>query len=211
MAQLIQGTDITLYTETGAETVSNVLIGEPVFSQPVEGGGHQVTYTLALPKGDTHDWTDRKVGFFGQLWRTIGSPVQGIVENIPLCWNKKIQVRQLRSNGSCTVYEQKSYVRHCFAGVFISDRRGTSTHKAGDQADGEMTVRIYGICGDGYIPRAGDILVPSEINFAFDTETEQKLSESMAQFRASYAGYAVIRSVGTEYSGDDPDIVLTAR
>ena len=211
MGQLIRGTDITLYTASGTETVSNVLIGEPVFAQPVEGGGHQVTYTLAIPKGDTHNWTDRKVGFFGQLWRTVGSPVQGIEENIPLFWNRKIQVRQLRTNGSCTVYAHQSYVKHSYPGVFITDRRGTLTQKTGAQTDGELTVRIYGIGGDGYLPHSGDILVPSAVNFVFDTETEQTLSASMAQFRTLHSGFAVIRSVGTEYDGGDPDIILTAR
>ena len=56
--------------------------------------GRRLAYTLAIPKGDTHDWEDAKVEFFGQSFRTCGGVVQGIESMIPLCWNKKVQVVQ---------------------------------------------------------------------------------------------------------------------
>ena len=56
--------------------------------------GKTAVYQLAIPKGDTHDWTNAKVKFLGQTWRTIGIPEEGIVENIPLKWNRKIKVER---------------------------------------------------------------------------------------------------------------------
>lgn len=54
--------------------------------------GKKAVYTLAIPKGDDHSWIDTKVDFFGRTWRTFGFPIEGIEENIPLNWNKKVQV-----------------------------------------------------------------------------------------------------------------------
>lgn len=210
MRQMIHGTDITLYTASGAETVSNVLIGEPQFAGAETSGGSTVTYTLAIPKGDTHDWTDRVVSFFGQMFRTVGSPVQGIDANIPLSWNKKITVRQLAVNGAATVYESESYTRHLFPQVYLRDHRGSKTLKTGEQKSGRLTVRLYAVCSaDGYIPKPGDILVPEACEFAFDTATQQSVSESMAAFRQQYS-FAVIREVTEEYCGTVPDIIAAA-
>ncbi|WP_125771991.1 hypothetical protein [Companilactobacillus furfuricola] len=54
--------------------------------------GKKAVYDLAIPKGDTHDWIDKKVQFFGKTWRTIGVPLEGIEDMIPLDWNKKVTV-----------------------------------------------------------------------------------------------------------------------
>lgn len=56
--------------------------------------GKKAVYTLAIPKGDTNNWTDAKVRFFGETWRTFGLPLEGIEEMIPLDWNKKVQVER---------------------------------------------------------------------------------------------------------------------
>jgi hypothetical protein len=77
--------------------VDNVLIGEPSaddVTAEINLTGKHVAYTLAIPKGDDHDWTDTEVQFFGKKFRTIGAPVQGIEENIPLLWNKKVKVER---------------------------------------------------------------------------------------------------------------------
>lgn len=108
---LIKGITVTLYeqTETGVDEfnretfvenpvlVDNVLIGEPATQDiinEINMSGKKLAYTLAIPKGDTHDWTDKKVSFFGSMFRTIGEPMQGIEENIPLDWNKKVKVER---------------------------------------------------------------------------------------------------------------------
>lgn len=54
--------------------------------------GKKAVYDLAIPKGDTHDWTNKEVQFFGKKWRTIGVPLEGIEDMIPLDWNKKVMV-----------------------------------------------------------------------------------------------------------------------
>lgn len=85
-----------VYTET-AVTVDNVLIGEPSTEDVVAElnlSGKRLAYTLAIPKGDTHTWTDRTVEFFGEKFRTIGEPTQGIDHLIPLSWNKKVKVER---------------------------------------------------------------------------------------------------------------------
>lgn len=83
-----------IYTET-KKTVENVLIA-PVSDQEIlettNLTGRKAIYQLGIPKGDGHDWVNVNVGFFGQIFRTIGEPTEGIEEMIPLSWNKKIKV-----------------------------------------------------------------------------------------------------------------------
>lgn len=54
--------------------------------------GKKAVYTLAIPKGDTNNWEDAEVIFFGKRWRTFGIPTEGIDHLIPLDWNKKVMV-----------------------------------------------------------------------------------------------------------------------
>ena len=56
--------------------------------------GKKAIYTLGIPKGDTHDWEDKEVEFFGQRFKTFGFTTQGIEELIPLDWNKKVMVEK---------------------------------------------------------------------------------------------------------------------
>lgn len=77
--------------------VDNVLIGEPSTEDVANEfnlSGKTVAYTLAIPKGDTNDWTNRQVSFWGETFRTIGSPTQGIETLIPLDWNRKVRVER---------------------------------------------------------------------------------------------------------------------
>ena len=106
---MLKGIDFILYekTQTGEDgfhdpiyeetpvTVHNVLVGEPSAEEittELQLTGRRLAYTLAIPKGDAHDWNDVLVEFFGQHFRTCGGVVQGIERMIPLCWNKKVQV-----------------------------------------------------------------------------------------------------------------------
>lgn len=52
--------------------------------------GKKVVYTLGIPKGNTNNWQDSTVEFFGQKFRTFGIPQEGIEDLIPLRWNKKV-------------------------------------------------------------------------------------------------------------------------
>lgn len=56
--------------------------------------GKTSVYTLAIPKGDTHDWKNKKVEFFGQTFRTFDDPIKGIDALIPLDWNMKVKVER---------------------------------------------------------------------------------------------------------------------
>lgn len=108
---MIKGIDITLYEQTPAEpddfgaerytetpvTVSNVLVA-PATSQEVLDTinlyGKKAVYTMAIPKGDEHDWEDKRVSFFGEDWHTFGIPLIGIECDIPLDWNMKVMVER---------------------------------------------------------------------------------------------------------------------
>ena len=56
--------------------------------------GKKISYTLGIPKGDTNDWENKEVRFFGKRWRTVGIPLEGIESMMPLEWNKKVMVER---------------------------------------------------------------------------------------------------------------------
>ena len=83
-----------VYAET-AVTVQNVLIGEPTTDEvtsSVELYGRKIEYMLGIPKGDAHNWEDVTVEIFGKKFRTFGATIQGIEENVPTPWHKKVRV-----------------------------------------------------------------------------------------------------------------------
>ncbi len=85
-----------IYTETAVD-VSNVLVYPASTQEILETTnlyGKKAVYTLAIPKGDTNDWEDRRVSFFGEDWHTFGIPTKGIDANIPLDWNTKVTVER---------------------------------------------------------------------------------------------------------------------
>jgi hypothetical protein len=108
---LIKGITIILYekTQTGTDRfqrpvyeetpikVKNVLVA-PASAEAVTDQtnltGKKAVYTIAIPKGDTHEWEDRTVEFFGKKWRTSGPVQEGIEDLIPLGWNKKVTVEE---------------------------------------------------------------------------------------------------------------------
>lgn len=114
MARL-KGITVTLYEETitgydrlgnpikeeQAVTVDNVLIGEPStddITTSVSLYGKQISYMLAIPKGDTHNWVDKRVDWtdaYGNTFKvkTFGYPITGIESNIPsqLPWHMKVR------------------------------------------------------------------------------------------------------------------------
>ena len=82
------------YTE---ENIENVLVAPATSDDIVTSQdlyGKKAVYMLAIPKGDTHNWVDVTVRFFGQEWNTFGFPLEGIEANIPLDWNKKVMVER---------------------------------------------------------------------------------------------------------------------
>lgn len=85
-----------IYEKTTVE-VDNVLIvptsTDDIINQQSLTGKVAV-YTLGIPKGDTNDWEDKEVEFFGKRWRTFGFSSEGIEALIPLSWNKKVMVER---------------------------------------------------------------------------------------------------------------------
>lgn len=108
---MIKGIPVVLYNkvQTGKDpynrpvyeeipvTVENVLVA-PASSDDVVTSlnltGKKAVYSLGIPKGDAHIWEDKKVSFFGRMWRVFGIQTEGIEENIPLDWNKKVMVER---------------------------------------------------------------------------------------------------------------------
>ena len=86
-----------IYTETPV-AVDNVLIAPSSVVEvldPNNLNGRRGDYVMAIPKGDTHDWTSGKtVSFLGKDWRIIEMPEEGIEWLIPLDWNKKVRVER---------------------------------------------------------------------------------------------------------------------
>lgn len=86
-----------IYSET-AVSVDNVLVAPMSATELTETyslTGRRAVYQLAIPKGDAHEWTaGKKVAFFGETWRIIAMPEEGIETLIPLSWNKKIKVER---------------------------------------------------------------------------------------------------------------------
>ena len=81
-----------------AVDVENVLVApatEQEILDTINLTGRRAVYTLGIPKGDTHDWANQRVRFFGNEWRTIGEPIEGIEDLIPLHWNKKVRVESI--------------------------------------------------------------------------------------------------------------------
>lgn len=111
MISMIKGIPVTLHvkTQTGTDgfgrpiytdtlvSVENVLVGEPstedIVSE-IELNGKRLAYTLGIPKGDEHDWSDTVVEFFGGQFKTYGDVTQGIEAMLPLAWNKKVKVER---------------------------------------------------------------------------------------------------------------------
>ena len=117
MARL-KGITVTLHSETiigydkfgapiveqTADEVENVLVGEPStddITSSVSLYGKIISYMLAIPKGDTHDWMDKVVEWTDSYGithkvKTFGFPITGIEENIPsqLPWHMKVRCEQ---------------------------------------------------------------------------------------------------------------------
>src|SRR5690606_368709 len=95
MRSMIKGITVTLITkkEVGRDPfnrpiyedveieVDNVLVS-PVSTEDIvhtlELTGNKAVYTLAVTRGDENDSEYAEVIFFGQIWRTIAFPTEGI-------------------------------------------------------------------------------------------------------------------------------------
>lgn len=90
----VDGFGKPIYQEVPVD-VENVLVSPASADDVVNNtnlSGNKAVYNLGIPKGDTHVWENRIVEFFGKKWRTVGIPLEGIEELIPMDWNKKVTV-----------------------------------------------------------------------------------------------------------------------
>ena len=77
--------------------INDVLVGQPSSDEVLSTlnlTGKRIAYTLGIPKGDTHVWTDTEVIIWGERFRTIGFPKTGTQANIPLRWGQNVQVER---------------------------------------------------------------------------------------------------------------------
>lgn len=80
--------------------VAGVLVGQPTtddVTNTLQLYGKRVEYVLGIPKGDTHNWVDTEIILpapFTGHFRTIGYPITGEPENIPLGWGQNVKVER---------------------------------------------------------------------------------------------------------------------
>ena len=90
----LDGFNTPVYSEQPV-AVDNVLVA-PVSAEDIVNDtalyGKRTVYQLGIPKGDTHDWKEKRVDIFGEKFQTVGEVVKGIEDMIPLDWNGKIKV-----------------------------------------------------------------------------------------------------------------------
>lgn len=80
------------------EDVENVLPGQPSSEQIVTDQqlyGKRAVYNLCIPKGDTHQWEDAEVVFFGAKYHTFGPLVEYVEANCPTPWNRWIRCERI--------------------------------------------------------------------------------------------------------------------
>lgn len=111
MGQRLKGESVILIkkTQTGTDAfgapvyeeskiaVENVLVGQPEsqdITDEINLSGKRIEYVLGIPKGDDHDWFDTAVEVRGERYRTIGRPLYGTPENMPLWWSGKVAVER---------------------------------------------------------------------------------------------------------------------
>lgn len=85
-----------IYSEETVQ-IDDVLVGQPTSEDVIstlELTGKRIAYVLGIPKGDTHVWEDTEVIIWGDRYKTIGFPVTGEQENIPLRWGKNVKVER---------------------------------------------------------------------------------------------------------------------
>lgn len=112
---MIKGITVTLFEKTLAGkdafnrdvyeenpiSVDNILVAPSSSEEVVDAlnlYGKKAVYTLAIPKGDAHEWEDARVILpapFAGTYHTIGYPTAGIEAMIPLYWNKKVIVERI--------------------------------------------------------------------------------------------------------------------
>lgn len=107
----IKGITVTLYqtVKTGSDgfgadifeeqaaQVEDVLVAPAIADDVINSvqlEGKKAVYLLGIPKGDTHEWEDKTIEFFGKKFRSFGPVQEGIEELVPTRWHKKVTVER---------------------------------------------------------------------------------------------------------------------
>lgn len=87
--------------ETKDVAVNDVLVGLPE-SSDIQNAltlyGKKITYTLAIPKGDTNVWYKHQVTLpapWSETFNVIGDVTETIDANTPTRWNRKVQLERI--------------------------------------------------------------------------------------------------------------------
>ena len=86
-----------IYEELPPVPVDNVLVGQPSTDDVINSlnlYAKSLDYVLGIPKGDTHEWENCEVEFFGKRFRSFGNAIEGIEDNIPGPWHKQVKVQR---------------------------------------------------------------------------------------------------------------------
>ena len=94
---LIKGITIKLVEADGTEAdISNALPIPSNVTQDQQAewnlGGIRPDYTIAIPKGDSHNWLGARATFFDESWEVIAQSGVTIDHLTPLSWNRRAYV-----------------------------------------------------------------------------------------------------------------------
>lgn len=88
--------NVPTYTTTDVE-VEDVLYGPAANSDitdSVQLDSRKEAYTLYIPDGDDNVWVGNTVTFNDKTFSVVGIPGEYISDNLPLKWNKVVQVER---------------------------------------------------------------------------------------------------------------------
>ena len=113
----MRGVTVTLYekTQTGTDafnapvwtetpvSVENVLVGEPSSEEIAAATdlyGKRIRWMLGIPKGDGHDWRDKRIEWtdaYGTThkMRSFGFPITGVEALVPTAWHMKVRCEEI--------------------------------------------------------------------------------------------------------------------
>ena len=86
-----------IMTDGEPVSVENVLISPVTSSEVLDTlnlSGRKAVCQLAIPKGDSNEWEDQFVVFWGHRWKAVGFVTQCEDHLTPLSWNKKVMVER---------------------------------------------------------------------------------------------------------------------
>lgn len=111
-------------------------------------------------------------------------------------------------NADCTVYEDKTFAKHIFEGVYWKDTRGKTLTTKGVQVSDSVLVFLY---DNSYTPKAGDIIIKGKLYDEYDGSDQAAQSKSMKALREAHPDFAVVKAVDDCMYGGLAHIEITAR